>query len=63
MSQENYYGYKVTRGCRSCTVWVFKKKNNKLVGTLTRRCDPRLTREQRETEIADFLNTFGIALT
>lgn len=59
---KHYYGYKLSRGQRSCTVWVFQKGTHKLVGTLKRSCNPELSGEARIREQADFLKHFGITI-
>lgn len=60
---KHYYGYKLSRGYRSATVWVFDRLTNKLVGTLKRTCAPKLGKSERGPELARFLKHFGITLS
>lgn len=59
---KHYYGYKLSRGRRSCTVWVFQKGTHKLVGTCKRTCNPELDDRTRLMEHTDFLKHFGITI-
>jgi hypothetical protein len=59
---KEYYIYSISRGYRSCTVWVTgHKKARRRVGTLKRTCGPGLTRRQRYNELADFIKNFATA--
>lgn len=60
MSKEHYYGAKVAKNFRYAKVWVFRAKDKRLLGTITRKMNPGLTLEVRREDIEKFLTPYGI---
>lgn len=59
---KNYYGFKMSRCLRFCTIWVFSKNDSRLKMTAKRKVIAGLPREERKKEMEDFLKHWGLKL-